>query len=185
MGTKYITSSNNTYKVYTALLTQTGGDDPLTQTSGTVSQGVTYIISISLPLEYSWDFSNVGGPIYPDNFNFVATSSDVPNGYGSATLYYNTGSPVATVLENTIGNIWFTYGGVGNYSIFSDGLFTENKTIGFITYNNCCTTGLTDKPFLALNSIANVYYVGISSALDGIDSDDVIKNTPIEIRVYE
>jgi hypothetical protein len=28
MGTKYITSSNNTYKVYSALITQTGATDP-------------------------------------------------------------------------------------------------------------------------------------------------------------
>jgi hypothetical protein len=179
-------TSEPAYKVYTALLTQSGGDNPLSIDTGLLTIGVTYMIATSFTGD---DFSNVGGPkiTFDDEglgTYFIATGTTPANWTNETEFEYNTGAPVVTVLENTIGNVWFTYQVVGSYVVNSDGLFTYNKTIGFITYNNCCTTGLIDKPFLALNSIAGVDYVGVSSALDGIDSDDVIKNTPIEIRVY-
>ena len=44
-----------------------------------------------------------------------------------------TNAPVATVLENTLGDIvTFTYKDVGTYNIISNGLFTEGKTIHLI-----------------------------------------------------
>lgn len=168
------------YKVYTALLTQSGADDPLTLSSGPVTKGVTYRISANS----DGDFSNVGAPNNNENTWFVAINNEVPNSYGTdCQLFYNNAAPVVTVLENTIGDVWFTYVGVGEYAINSNGLFSINKTIGFVTFNNCCNSGLGDKPFLAINpsSVNSVY---ISSATDGILTDTVIQNTPIEIRVY-
>lgn len=111
------------YKVYTATLTQIGGSDPLSQTSGAVEAGVSYTISIPLGYEPSYDFGNVGGPVYPDNFPFVATYTATPNEYGNAILNYDTGAPVVTVFENTIGNIWCTFEEDSHYSIKSDDLF--------------------------------------------------------------
>jgi hypothetical protein len=124
------------YKVYTALLTQSGGDDPQNILSGTVTAGVTYQIALEDAPIQSWDFSNVGGPQYPNGDAFVATSNGVPNNYGTATLGYNTGAPVATVLENTIGNVWFTYDSVGDYSIRSVNAFTVGKTYVSSQLNN-------------------------------------------------
>jgi hypothetical protein len=117
------------YKVYTALLTQTGGDDSQTITSGAVTQSFTYYIDGA---DTDSDFSNVGGPIgtVGDGTYFVATNSAVPNNYGAANITYNNGAPRATALENTIGNIWWTYGSTGEYNANSSNLFTDNKTIG-------------------------------------------------------
>lgn len=172
------------YKVFTALLTQSGGDDNISFNSGFLTIGVTYLIYDSF---LGTDFTNVGAPNNNIGTYFVATGTtpanwgDVPEGAG--VLTYNPGAPVVNVLENTIGNVWFSYLGVGSYSVNSDGLFTENKTIGFITFNNCCEYGLGDKPFLAVNpsSVNSVY---IESVSDGVSTDSVIQNTPIEIRLY-
>ena len=171
-----------TYKVYTALLTQSGGDNIQSLAgSGSLVVGVTYMIDDDGGS--GWDFTNVGAPNNNIGTFFVATGT-TPNSWGfNGYLIYNTGAPVATVLENTIGNIWFTYYDVGNYIVNSDGLFTLNKTISFITFNDCCVFGFADKPFLALNP-SSINSVFISSSIDGLSTNDVIQNTPIEIRVY-
>jgi len=178
----YLNSNIKPYEVYTALLTQSGGDNPQTQTSGVVQVGVSYIISLVLGAEPDWDFSNVGGPIAPDNFVFVATSSDVPNNYGSATLNYNTGAPVVTVLENTIGNIWFTYNSNGNYSMNSIGLLPSYSTWGVA---DCATdNNLTIQPvYINVDGQGpDVLYVVVAGGDDF--GDNVLRSTPIEIRVY-
>jgi hypothetical protein len=175
-------TGNAPYKVYTALLTQSGGTDPLTQDSGAVEVGVSYVISSPLGSEDSWDFSNVGGPVYPDNFNFVATSSDVPNNYGTATLNYNTGAPVVTVLENTIGNIWFTYDGVGYYQVSSqpESFFPVGKTTSFIGSVGDDSASAS-YGFLRPTGDSNFYI--LTKDFSG-DANNQLNNTPIEIRVY-
>jgi hypothetical protein len=113
------------YQVYTALLTQFGGDDPLSIDSGLLTIGVTYMINNP---SVESDFTNVGAPNNLSGTYFVATGT-TPNNWGTDTniLTYNTGAPVVTVLENTIGNVWWTYVLVGLYYANS-GLFTFNKT---------------------------------------------------------
>ncbi len=118
------------YKVYTALLTQSGVDDPIDVGTGLLTVGVTYYIANE---SIGMDFTNVGAPNNNILTFFVATGT-TPNNWGESEgligiLQYNTGAPVVTVLENTIGNIWFTYQDVGNYIVNSNGLFTANKTI--------------------------------------------------------
>jgi len=174
--TKYKTNSYP-YRVYTALLTQSGGDNIQSITSGTLTIGVTYQITddTSNP-----DFTNVGAPNNNLNTYFVATGT-TPNSWGQAELQYNEGAPVATVLENTIGNIWFEYFGEGNYYINSNELFTVNKT----TILNGSGWDVGDisntKPVYSL-------YQGLSSILvqSGLApyADDILNNTSIEIRVY-
>ena len=174
-----VTNTVRPYQVFTALLTQSGGDDPQSQLSGAVQKGVTYFVdggTIGVT-----DFSNVGGQFQtPEtgSYYFVATINGLPNEYGGASADYNQGAPVATVLENTIGNIWFTYNNVGIYSINSSELFIENKVIcsflnvfpTFMVYNENQLVNFerTNKDILAL-----------VSGYDGFMS-----GTPIEIRVY-
>lgn len=129
---KLIGVTNNaipTYKVYTALLTQ-GGASFLYQLDATthaqnVTKGVTYTISNAS----DGDFLNVGAPNNDLGTSFVAINNNIPNSWGvsGAALLFDTGAPVVTVLENTIGNVWWTYGAVGLYYANS-GLFTFNKT---------------------------------------------------------
>lgn len=118
------------YKVFTALLTQSGTGSTVNATSGLLIVGVSYLIDV---YNAGDDFSNVGGPAAGlqgewDGYSFLATGTTPNNWNNLSGLEYNTGAPVVTVLENTIGNIWFTYSSIGTSSINSNGLFTINKT---------------------------------------------------------
>lgn len=167
------------YKVYTALLTQSGGDDPLNLSSGPVTKGVTYVINGGS----DGDFSNVGAPSNDDSTWFVAINDEIPNNYGTLiTLNYNAGAPVATVLENTIGNIWFTYKTPGVYPCASIDLFIQDKTYSTpynfyeknLLYNNCVRTQWLD------TSTIDILTVGIGSN----SHDNGLVGTTFEIRVY-
>jgi hypothetical protein len=163
-----------TYKVYTALLTQSGGDDLQSQQSGLLTVGVTYYIddNASNP-----DFTNVGAPNNNVGTYFVATGT-TPNSWGEATLNYNTGAPVVTVLENTIGNVWFTYNGVGNYRGVSDSLFTLNKTIIYSSIDQFQTISAD----LSLTGTLNDSQIGYQTFISGTLTNDSVGF--IEIRVY-
>jgi hypothetical protein len=166
------------YKVYTALLTQSGGDNPVNLTSGAVTKGVTYVIDGGS----DGDFSNVGAPSNDDSTSFVAINDEVPNSYGTTILIYNEGAPTVTVLENTIGNIWFTYGGTGDYSINSLGLFIENKTGLLIAPQ---TQNSPDAyVFLFGRSIDYIIQLQVLNADESGPVDDILFNQMIEIRVY-
>ena len=118
------------YKVYTALLTQSGGNNFQSISSGSLTIGVTYqIISTS---SAPGDFTNVGAPNNNVGTYFVATGTN-PNEWGGYELEYNTGTPVVTVLENTIGNVWFERQGQGAYNCVCSGLFPEGKTFIIIS----------------------------------------------------
>jgi hypothetical protein len=173
-----------TYKVYTALLTQSGGDNGAELTSGILEIGVTYRIDSTGGS--GWDFTNVGAPNNNPFTYFVATGT-TPNSWQDGQLTYNTGAPVVTVLENTIGNVWFTYEGNGSYWITSNGLFTINKT-----------WGISDSVFATATAIPEPVVIDVSGYLGseppntiGIrliggdyNGDSLLNNTPIEIRVY-
>ena len=171
------------YKVYTALLTQSGGDFLDQLDSSTLTQNVTKGVTYTITNASDGDFLNVGAPNNNIGTSFVAINNSVPTLWGEsgAALLFNTGAPVVTVLENTIGNIWFTYDEVGNYVINSNGLFTVNKTVQFIN----SPLGL-DEGILLISNVTNtdslISLVSTNSNPDFIDG--LFNNTPIEIRVY-
>jgi hypothetical protein len=175
------------YKVFTALLTQSGGDDILYVYPGdTLTIGVTYLINDSF---LGTDFTNVGAPNNNIGTYFVATGTtpanwgDVPEGAG--VLSYNTGAPVATVLENTIGNVWFSYFEIGFYYCNSNGLFTSNKTFGQGT-SRTAEDGSGFHVFTVLPNTVTEDLVDLYSTnpIEAIGTNDSFYNTPIEIRVY-
>jgi hypothetical protein len=170
------------YKVYTALLTQTGGDDPINIDSGLLTIGVTYIINNP---SIESDFTNVGAPNNLSGTYFVATGT-TPNNWGTDTniLAYNTGAPVAKVLENTIGNIWFTYSADGTYQInITNGWNNANTwygtsgvgNVGVLDVNPGNTTMSLGNNNLSIVCFNNDYTAAINNQLF---------DTPIEIRVY-
>lgn len=170
------------YKVYTALLTQSGGDDIEGQYSGTLIIGRTYeILDVGDP---AGDWTNVGAPNNELGTKFVATGT-TPNSWGDGGgLSYNSGAPVVTVLENTIGNIWFTYNSVGQYNLNSDGLFLNNKTF-------CQNSLFSVEDGTGLNMLiptkqtfSNNYVLIYTTNFPDTPSNDLLYNTPIEIRVY-
>lgn len=175
------------YKVYTALLTQSGESNELYLSQGDLLViGVTYLINNNEGV----DFTNVGAPNNDVDTLFVATGK-TPNswgpGSGSNILIYNTGAPVATVLENTIGDIWFTFSYNGIYLVNSNELFIENKTaliFGAVNYNTTFDTTTGYGPAIGYTNYP------ISLAIESIKTqgdervNDVLNNTFIEIRVY-
>jgi len=175
------------YKVYTALLTQSGGDniqvinwddDP-----NTLTIGVTYTITGN---DDNSNFIPNGAPNNDVGTSFVATSSVVEWGTGNTgvnQVSYNTGAPVVTVLENTIGNIWFTYNAVGVYNINSLGLFTENKTFNTVSDNLDLRTPNAQRFSFNYTDI-NTGIITVFDPIAEAGQDGNLINTPIEIRVY-
>jgi len=164
------------YKVFTALVSQSGGDDPNTIYIGTdygtpLTVGVTYIIESN----DTTDFTNVGAPNNEIGTYFVATGT-IPNNQnanGNTYLGYNQGAPVVTVLENTIGDVWFTYEGEGTYTVRSNSLFTIDKTYApSIIING-------SPAFVTVNT-SNTSIIELISS----EGNSVMTNTPLEIRVY-
>lgn len=195
MSTKYIVNNltgqtingqsiDPKYKVFTALLTQSGGDDVQyinwDDDPNTLTVGVTYTIEAN---DDSSNFIPNGAPNNNVGTSFVATSSVVSWGEGNTgdnQVSYNTGAPVATVLENTIGNVWFTYSSNGYYGVFTNGLLTDKisvfigaRTTEWYRQKSIDTTNYTNSSFY-LSNINN----------NGTSANNILQNTPIEIRVY-
>ena len=168
------------YKVYTALLTQSGGNDPLnllSQDSPSLTIGVTY--EITDDGGSGWDFTNVGAPNNDLGTYFVATGTTPADWGTNGMLQYNTGAPVVTVLENTIGNVWFTYEAVGNYNASSTGAFTSNKTFALIQ-----NTSMGINADYSLDNSSSENSVSFTTFNDGTLDNGMLLSTPIEIRVY-
>lgn len=172
-----------TYKVFTALLTQSGENIAyqVAGDGGNIIQGTTYYINDNPD---NFDLTIYGAPNNDVGTYFIANQSiGLPYTY-TLLLQANSGVPVATVLENTIGNIWFTYNGTGQYSVNSDGLFVENKSMCII---GSASEGVSNG---ALSSVVNggINIFGISTAviISGFPTpfNDELQLTPIEIRVY-
>jgi hypothetical protein len=180
-GTFALTSDLRPYKVFTALLTQSGGDTEDTISSGLLTIGVTYHINTDSP---GMNFTNVGAPNNNVGTAFIATGT-TPASWGSGgslTLAYSAGAPVATVLENTIGDLWITYSNPGEYYINSNSLFTQDKVFTVVTNN----VDLYDAGIfmtITLNPESDsLIFIRTGNVDDHYN--DVLNNTPIEIRVY-
>jgi hypothetical protein len=179
-----IGSFTRPYKVYTALLTQSGGSNPITKRSGNLTIGVTYFIVNDGG--DSWDFTNVGAPNNDIETSFVATGT-TPNSWGNdGALEYNEGAPVVTVLENTIGNVWFSYGGVGYYQVNSNELFTADKTTAILSPNLYIETD-TDvyTNYVSWTSLESS--LSIITAYNNAYQDSTLNsngNVMLEIKVY-
>lgn len=172
-------ASGATYKVFTALLTQNGGDSGglYVYANAPTVIGVTYTININN--DNLADFTNIGAPNNNVGTKFIATGTTPANWGTLAELEYNTGAPVATVLENTIGNVWFTYNSADLY--FINGF--EKFTIGKFWAVSGPVLG--DTMFLPTEiSNVNPNYASISYVKDGVTQNGYLNRTPIEIRVY-
>jgi len=177
------------YKVFTALLTQSGESDILTVYVGTdygpnqLTIGITYTIEGN----DTTDFTNVGAPNNEVGTSFIATGTNPnnQNANGQTYLDYNTGAPVVNVLENTIGNIWFSYQSEGIYIINSNDLFTQNKTILFASSMNNGNDTNNHTATIYVNAPSELTFASWGNT--GDVQQDLYNNSiplPIEIRVY-
>lgn len=185
------------YKVFTALLTQNGGDSPANANYNNqvpLVIGQSYFIDDNDTLvDGGTDFTNVGAPDNNVGTYFIATGTTPIWGTANGFLIYNEGAPVATVLENTIGNVWFEYIEKGRYQLKSTLLFTAKTFIpngtsaGPTIFNPTIIedgSGLADGVgYLIFKVDNNTIRV---KTLNGpeIFEDDRLLGTPIEIRVY-
>jgi len=171
------------YQVYTALLTQSGGDNSLYYTDPSEGPGLTIGVTYSITdgIQGDDDFTNVGAPSGETYPIFVATGT-TPNKWENGTrTYYNTGAPIATVLENTIGNIWFTYNAIGQYYLNSSNLFLENKYFApmpLSQYDEGVNQGGGGGGYSWVRLNDSIVIISVSSG------DSQLNNSPIEIRVY-
>ena len=174
-----VADSVQPYKVFTALLTQSGISDVMSINAGLLTIGVTYLINDT---QVGMDFTNVGAPNNDVGTYFVATGT-TPNSWGidvgSAVLVYNTGAPVATVLENTIGNIWFTYDDIGIYLANLTGAFTINKTFVTLTLGSGAICILNSQ-----GGTGDYVLINASDVVSPNNPIDVNGMMQIEIRVY-
>lgn len=171
-----VADSVQPYKVFTALLTQNGGDDQKDASSGTLIIGKTYRIDNN---SGGADFTVVGAPTNEEGTYFIATGTTPDWGNDIANLWFNNGAPIATVLENTIGNIWFSYNSVGAYTANSDALFTSNKTWNTIIPGELIYNANYQEMFFNDSSTFNVY-----TSSESVLTNGILYQTPIEIRVY-
>jgi len=171
------TADSRPYKVYTALLTQTGTSSVQSISTGDLTVGVTYTIGIGS----FFDFTNVGAPDNNTGTIFVATAT-TPTSWGSVSLTYDTGAPITTVLENTLDyNPTFTREGAGIYRVY--GTFTNRKTIASIP-NNVVSSGIM--PVLFYNGLPNYIVIGLRNVDNSFFDDEINTNSNfyIEIKVY-
>jgi len=174
------TAYKPTYKVFTALLTQNGTYNNIGLFYGTTTIGVSYTIIEDGPLGTGYDFTVIGAPNNDIGTSFIATgTTPVWGTNGAVGLSYNVGAPVAIVLENTIGNIWFTYNTVGTYNIYSDSLFIINKTITFTT-----TSSRPSEPYWITTKIGNSEEIYLFQFDGNGNYHNDLQSTSIEIRVY-
>jgi hypothetical protein len=175
------------YKVFTALLTQSGGSSISFISGGPLLVGQTYTIDNAIG-----NFTNVGAPNNDFGTSFIATGT-TPASWSGGNLSYNGGAPVATVLENTIGNVWFEYASTGQYQLKSTLLFTEKTFIPNGTSNGRTIfnptviedgSGIADGVgYFILKSDNNTIWVRTLAGPEVFDNDRLYV-TPIEIRVY-
>ena len=99
--------------------------------------------------------------------------------YTALLTQSGTDAPVATVLENTLGgDIVWSRNSVGIYTATLLGAFIDNKTTIQIIANrgkgHTTTSGVNDVDSVFLHMVNAVNLL----------ADDILENTPIEIRVY-
>jgi hypothetical protein len=190
-----VADSVQPYKVFTALLTQSGGDDPYSiGAESPITLGITYYISDN---SNDVDLTVFGAPNSNIGTSFICTTAGtLPNDPG-VLLTYNTGTPVATVLENTIGNIWFQYIQDGRYGIHSVDLFDNLKTFingarlsndGYATFNQFIDgSGTpTNRGYFFRLDQGNETFIELNTMKDPGDFQNDIIPYPIciEIKVY-
>jgi hypothetical protein len=172
------------YKVFTATLTQAGESSVITiDFNNSLVIGVTYQI-VDTDGD-TVDFTNVGAPNNDYGTFFIATGT-VPTSWGdtnSGQLNYDEGAPIANVLENTIGDVWFDFRDTGHYALSSNGLFTENKTVAIM--GTPYLDGNPETPGLYSTEWRNTDAVRIYTyRIDDTPSDSYLFNTFLEVRIY-
>lgn len=92
-------------------------------------------------------------------------------------------APVATILENSLGNIpvW-TRTNIGEYNLALTNAFTENKTVVFIS-NSSAASVTPSWCFWQRTDGSNLYFLSMDASDN--NADNILKGGSVEIRVYQ
>lgn len=91
----------------------------------------------------------------------------------------STSEPTVEILENNIGNIIWTYGGIGYYYGDLSGAFVNNKT--FFILQNSLGAGAD---IIKIGTISNNRIMLTVTNINGVNIDGVLIKASLEIRVY-
>jgi len=100
--------------------------------------------------------------------------------YTALLTQTGTDAPVATVVENTIGDIVWTRNADGEYTGTLTNAFTIDKTLCFITV----TSGGGFDNAQIVQGPGQSDFVLIITYNNGVLTDELLSMTPFEIRVY-
>lgn len=93
-----------------------------------------------------------------------------------------TGDPVITVMENTIGTITVARTGAGVYTFTRTGAFTNNKTL--LSPAQVCINSYSGNSYNASAFRTSADVVTLSTTLGTVATDGVLSSFTFEIRVY-
>lgn len=112
----------------------------------------------------------------------IKKMSSTPRSYTAFIDQAGTAAPTASIIQSSFpsGRIWFEYTGVGEYTIKSDGRFTEDKTIPSDDVFMDSAGNTFEALWVDVNTIGL-----ISKDPDGVKANDLIVNRYIHIEVFE
>lgn len=116
---------------------------------------------------------------YPFLSSYIVTGDSKYKVYTALLTQTGENDPVPTVLENTLGNIVWTRGGVGYYIATLSGSFTTNKTA--VLFGNPL---YSLPPIDIISNLGSINSVEINVISNGDLTDSLLSNAFIEIRVY-
>jgi hypothetical protein len=118
-------------------------------------------------------------------FNWQTASEKIPYKVYTALLTQTgTDAPIATVLQNTIGNIYWTRTSPGQYIGNSNNLFPVGKTAIFITPGQPGYPAYAAAVDMVVSDEVYVYTLGLPSGAPDNNEDEKLFYTTVEIRVY-
>jgi hypothetical protein len=150
---------------------------------------ISQLPSITGPLTGSEEVAIVQGGVTKKGTVQDIVNAAVPyKVYRALLTQSGTDAPVATVLENTLGDIVWSYLQQGDYTGTLSGAFTANKTffpIPFILGNDngfgsaACAYGVIKR-----NDINEIRINTIDTPIDQNNINGILNNSSIEILVY-
>jgi len=167
-------------KQYKFLLSQSGGDDPQTATSGSLTQGVTYEI---LSIETGDDFTPSGAPNNDVGTKWIANGT-APTWSNGSELGWNGGAPYiyAQISNYSSYPFWFTYQTTGLYFAEKTDSFDDTKTWYVINEQSDDVSDNIGKSRIKLQS----GYLQITSIdTSGSLSNSILDRTPVLIEIKD
>lgn len=141
------------------------------------------IYNLTPDKEYTLIYTSICGPV---DVWVLSNPNPKYKVYSALLSQTGTGNPIATVLENTLGEITFVRTAPGIYEINSSDLFTENKTIIFTSNFNDGDLAQYWVTSTNWDSSSKIYLqtMNFSGTIVPQQIDFSSPNNSIEIRVY-